>query len=407
MDRELPHWRYTEVFEVKLRSGAVGIGETLLYYTWGRTDEEDVSRALGKNAVDLLWDDSLGAGLQIGLFDAVARTAGVPIHRLLGPQVHETTPLSWWNIDMEANDMASECALAHKQGYMAYKTKGRPWFDIWKQMDLATKGVPAEFKIDMDFNDTLRDADRGIPILKRLDEYPQIDIYETPIPQGDVEGNVRIRAETRAQIALHYGNPSPRVCVEKGACDGFVIGGGASRVMKQGSFAGEVGMPFWLQLVGTDITAAYSLHFGGVLTQARWPAVNCHQLYTHSLLTKPIVVKNGHAAVPDGPGLGFDLNREMVEKFRVEKPKTRPEPRRLIETTFPDGRVMYLANDGSVNFMLRRGNNGEIPYYVDGADTRGVPDDGSARWSELWEKSQKAPYFEKRQLGVRADGNSR
>ena len=74
------------------------------------------------------------------------KTAGVPIHRLLGPQVHETTPLSWWNIDMAADDMASECAEAYRQGYRSYKTKGRPWFDIWKQMDASSKVVPPRLR---------------------------------------------------------------------------------------------------------------------------------------------------------------------------------------------------------------------------------------------------------------------
>jgi galactonate dehydratase len=394
MDRELPHWRYTEIFEVRLLSGAVGLGETLLYYTWGATGDDDVQRALGKNAVDLMWDDSLGAGLQIALFDAVARTADVPVHRLLGRQVHESTPLSWWNIDTSVEDMASECLEAYKSGYMSYKTKGRPWFDVWKQVDAAAKVVPEAFKIDMDFNDTLLDAERGIPILKDLEKYPQIDIYETPIPQSDVEGNRRIREATRVKIGLHYGTPSPRVVVEKGVCDGFVIGGGASRVMTQGSFSAQVGMPFWLQLVGTGITAAWSLHFGAVLSHATWPAVNCHQLYTHQLLKAPLVVEKGFAKVPTGPGLGYELDRDAVARFRVDKPASRPEPRRLIRTTWPDGRRMYIANDGTVNFMLRRGIEGKIPYYRRGADTTRVPDDGTPKWRELWEKAQKDPYFE-------------
>ena len=393
MDRELPHWRYAEIFEVRLRSGAVGLGETLLYYTWGATGDEDVKRALGGNAVELMWNDSLGAGLQIALFDAVARTADVPIHRLLGRQVHERTPLSWWNIDTSAEDMASECLEAYRSGYMSYKTKGRPWFDIWKQVEEAVKVVPEAFKIDMDFNDTLLDAERGLPILTDLEKYPQIDIYETPIPQSDVEGNRRIRAATRVNIGLHYGTPAPKVVVEKGVCDGFVIGGGASRVMAQGSFSAQVGMPFWLQLVGTGITAAWSLHFGAVLSHATWPAVNCHQLYTHQLLKDPLVVEKGHARVPSGPGLGYELDRDAVARFRVDKPPSRPEPRRLIRTRWPDGRRMYIANDGTVNFMLRRGQQGQIPYYQRGADTELVPDDGTPRWRELWETARNGPHF--------------
>ena len=99
MSRELPHWRWSEICEVTLTSGQVGLGETLLYYTWGATGDDDVQRAQGGNAIGLMWDDSLGAGLQSALMDAVAKTASVPIHALFGEKVNARTPLSWWNID--------------------------------------------------------------------------------------------------------------------------------------------------------------------------------------------------------------------------------------------------------------------------------------------------------------------
>ena len=395
MSRELPHWRYVEIFRVFLKSGKVGIGETLLYYTWGVSNDDHIKRVLGKNAAEHMWNDGLGAGLQSALFDAVAKTLEVPIHRLLGRKVHERTPLSWWNIDMAVDDMASECREALRKGYLSYKTKGRPWFDIWKQVDTAARAVPEAFKIDMDFNDTLLTAERGMKIIKDLEKYPQIDIYETPIPQGDIEGNKKIRAATRVHIAMHYGNPAPQVAVREGVCDGFVIGGGASRVMHQGGFATEAGMPFWLQLVGTGITAAYSLHFGAVLGQARWPAVNCHQLYTHSMLSKDIEVKDGSAQVPDTPGLGYELDEDAIEKFRTEKPARRPDPPRLIETSWPDGRRMYIANNGKVNFMLGPGAQGKLPYYEPGVDSRLVENDGSEEWKRLYAEARKAPYLTK------------
>ena len=395
MSRELPHWRYVEIFRVFLKSGKVGIGETLLYYTWGVSNAENIRQVIGKNAAEHMWNDGLGAGLQIALFDAVAKTMEVPVYRLLGRKVHDRTPLSWWNIDMAVDDMASECKEALRKGYLSYKTKGRPWFDIWKQVDTAAKAVPEAFKIDIDFNNTLLTAERGMKIIKDLEKYPQIDIYETPIPQGDIPGNKKIRAATRVHIAMHYGTPAPKVAIGEGVCDGFVIGGGASRVMHQGGFSTEAGMPFWLQLVGTGITAAYSLHFGAVLGQARWPAVNCHQLYTHSMLAKDIEVKDGFAEIPAGPGLGYDLDEDAIEKFRVEKPSRRPDPPRLIETSWPDGRRMYIANNGLVNFMLRPGMQGKLPFYEAGVDSRLIEDDGSQEWKRLYSQARKGPYLTK------------
>lgn len=388
MDRELPHWRYIELCRVKLKSGQTGVGETMLYYTWGVPSETDVKRIVGKSAIEVMWDDTLGAGLQMALFDAVGRTAEVPVHALMGRQVHSTTPLSWWNIDTSAADMASECQEARKLGYVSYKTKGRPWFDIFEQLETATRALPAEFKIDMDFNDTLLTAEKGMSILRRLAKYPQVDIYESPIPQSDIPGNQKIVQNTRVQIAMHYGSPKPRLVVESGCCDGFVAGGGASSLTAAGRFCGEVQMPFWLQLVGAGLTAAYSLHFGGVLRQARWPAVNCHQLFEDDLLQEPITLQNGLAAVPDKPGIGYEVNWDTVERLKVDRPKSRPEPHRLIETTWADGKRMYTASNGKVNFMLTAANEGKYPYFAAGADTRLVPNNNSPEWRERYKKAR-------------------
>ena len=122
MARELPHWKYFEIFEVELHSGQVGYGETMLWYTHHAPTDDDVKRALGRNAIELLWDDSLGSGLQMALFDAVGRAAGVPIHSLFGDKVHDRTSLSWWDFDMPAEDWATECQEALRLGYTAFKT---------------------------------------------------------------------------------------------------------------------------------------------------------------------------------------------------------------------------------------------------------------------------------------------
>ena len=396
MDREIPHWRWREIFELELGSGKVGIGETLLHYTWGGSTDKAVKRVRGKNAVDFMWDDSLGAGLQMALFDAVARTLEVPVHRLLGSQVHHQTPLSWWNIEMPVDDLVSECKLAHSQGYLAYKTKGRPWFDLRKQVEAVVAALPEEFKVDMDFNDTLLDAERAIPILLDLERHKHIDIYETPIPQKDVEGNRKICEATRVPVALHYGRPPLDVVVREKCGDGFVLGGGARRTMTRGAAAAQVDLPFWLQLVGSGPTAAFSLHFGAVLSHATWPAVNCHQLYVDDLLTQPIKVEKGMAKVPNTPGLGYELDRDALEKYRVEKPKERPDPPRVIQISWPDGRRMYLASgEGKVpvNFVIRCANRGEMPYYEPGVTTTLLHDDGTEKWRKIYRKAIEKPFM--------------
>jgi galactonate dehydratase len=255
--------------------------------------------------------------------------------------------------------------------------------------------VPDSFHIDMDFNETLLDSQRAIPILKDLQAYPQVQIFETPIPQRDIKGNRAIRRATRVAIAMHFGDPPLAAGLKHDLCHGFVISGGASRVVQQGAAAAMADKPFWLQLVGTGITAAFALQLAAVLSHARWPAVTCHQLYAHSLLAQPIVVREGLAGVPEGPGLGYDIDWRAVDRFRVDKPPRRPDPPRLIETSWPDRRKMYIANTGRVNFMLDLARQGQTPYFQRGAATRLVPNDGGDRWRRLYEQARREPLLVK------------
>ena len=163
--------------------------------------------------------------------------------------------------------------------------------------------------------------------------------------------------------------------------------------MTRGRFCEEVDLPFWLQLVGTGLTAAYCLHFGGVLRKATWPAVNCHQLFTHSLLEEPIVVEDGHATVPDTPGIGVSLDRDALERFRVEKPERRPDPERLVEIGWPDGRRLYVASNDTVNFVLNAANAEQIPFYERGVNTVLKPDDGTPDWRKLYERACRGPVM--------------
>ena len=396
MARELPHWVYSEICEVELANGITGFGETMLYYTWGTTSDSDVAFAKDKNAADIMWNDDLGAGLQIACFDAVGKSLGVPVHALLGKQVHQTTPVAWWDIDLPPEDVATETKAAAAAGYKAFKTKGRPWFDIWQQAKQGNDAAPDGFSITFDYNDTLLDAERGIPILKHLEQYPITKMVETPIPQGDISGNQRICAETKAAVAMHYGNPKPVMAIREKVCHGFVIGGGASRVMNSGGVAAMANMPFWLQLVGSTITGVWSLHFGAVLSHATWPAVNCFQLYAKSPIKQPITVKEGFSSIPDGPGLGVELDWKVIKQYTVTKPKSRPEPQRLLETRWPDGRKMYVASNGGVNYMLRKFMKpNDLPYFEAGVTTHLLFDDGSKEWQDLYARAWVKPVLSK------------
>ena len=124
MERELPHWRYSEICTVTLASGKKGHGETMLYYTWGVTEDDDVKRAIGKNAREIMRDDSLGAGLQMALFDAVGKTLDEPVHALLATEkLYDKTPLSWWNIMSQLTIVPEELIIPIKSSLVAVQER--------------------------------------------------------------------------------------------------------------------------------------------------------------------------------------------------------------------------------------------------------------------------------------------
>lgn len=391
-----PQWRYFELVEVELESGHIGHGETMLFYTWGKSTSADADSALGKNAADLLWDDSLGSGIQMAVFDAVGKALDIPIHALLGDKVRDHVPLSWWATDMNGEDWVSECERAIEAGYTNIKLKARPWWDLRASVEQLSKNLPDSITIDLDFNGTLLNSDQAIPLLQELIQYPQIGVIETPIPQSDVEGNKAIRDAIDVDLAMHYGSPPvfdqsppPLTAVSEDVCDGFVLTGGCKQLMEEGAVAKMADKPVWLQLVGTGITAAFTMHLGAVLESATWPAVTCHQLHKTSVLNNSITVQDGTAEVPTGPGLGVEVHSGTIESQRINESEAEPDPSRLIKTQFPERPAMYFANYEPQ--MKGYAQQGEFPYFLPGVETKNMPDDGSEDWQKIHAQALASP----------------
>ena len=213
-------------------------------------------------------------------------------------------------------------------------------------------------------------------------------MFETPIPQEDILGNRQIRQAVNRPVAMHFGSPPFITAVREEVCDGFVIGGGKSLTMRQGQCAAEVSMPFWLQIVGNGLTTTWDAHLGSVLTHARWAAISCINMYSHHLLTEPVQVINGHQRVPDGLGLGVEVDEAAVEQYRVPQETldeharqgqlyTHPKPRLINTIVYPDGTCIHMDYPSAPG------------TYVEGVRTEIWEDDGSQEWQNLHQRIQK------------------
>jgi galactonate dehydratase len=386
--RWLPHIRYFDIFEVTLESGHVGHGETMRFGSWEQSTLADVDRALGEPAIDLFWDGSLGAGLQMALFDAVGRAVGAPAHRLLGDRVRDQVPLSWWSMDLPPEGWVAEGKVAHRKGYDTIKLKGRPWFDIREGVERLSKVLPEWFSIDIDFNETLLDAEHAIPLLENLDTIPQLNCVESPIPEDRHDGYLAIREAIETDVAMHYGeasmdpSPPPTTALCDGVCDVFVGGGGPNDFLEQDNVLGAWGLPFWMQLRGTGISAAYTIQIGTVLEQATWPAITRHQVYADDLLVNPIEVVDGAATYSDNPGLGYEVDTDAIARFEVDPPESRPTERTLIEVSREGGDTMYFVDTSQMQELALKG---EFPFYERDIRARVVPEGEYDDWEERYQ----------------------
>ncbi len=394
MQNWLPEWRISQVCKITFDNGVVGWGETMPNYTWGKVPDNIEERIMDREAAELLWQDNLGAGVQMALFDALGKTLNVPVYHLLGQKVREWCPISWWAMDMPPRDWAEECAEAVAQEYTSAKLKARPWFDLHAALQAIFEVVPPGFILDLDFNGTLDNAANAVKFLETLAQYEQVAMFETPIPQEDVAGNAQIRRRINRPVAMHYGNPPIMTTLQEDVADGFVLSGGASTLTKHAHICEEANKPFWLQLVGTGLTTTWAAHLGAVLPQARWPAITCLNLWEAQLISPSIEVRGGFYRVPEGPGLGVEVDQAALERYRVDYSSLQP-PRLVHRYIRANGEVTYYAQDRRA---LRPAYAADAqPISEPGSRLEVVVEDGSESFQQLYEAVQNGHTVRRRE----------
>ena len=359
MERARIHlWSEIEVVHVTLDSGVEGVGETIVNYTWGRPDRPE--RVVGRNPAELMWEDGCGAGLQMALFDAVGKELGVPVNRLLGDPVRSQIPISHWGHDMPPELYAQEAKMAVDLGYVSMKIKARPWFDVRETLQRMSTSTPDDFEIDTDWNDFLLSAPLAIPVMQELvQDFSKLSLVEGPLPVEDSTGNRNLMEAINIPVAHHYSDSLVKRILDGKVCDGFVMAGGVTQVIRGGYTAASLNMPFFLQMVGTGLTTAMAAQLGSILSHAQWPAITCHEIYEDDLIVRPLTVRCGFLEVSDQPGLGVTLDMEAVQRYAMEGHE-RSVPSRVLKFSRTNGMEVYFSddshNESSVWSYFRQGN---------------------------------------------------
>lgn len=381
MHRANTHGERLCVYRLETDDGIVGYGEDRA--------RQDCSGLIGANPFALLNNDSVGMGPQMAMLDVVGKAAGVPAHALLGDQVRDRCPVSWWDIDMPAEDFVAEAEESVRRGYTSFKMKARPWFDIVEQVQAVAEVVPPDYRFDLDFNGFLLDQARAETVLAKLEDMPNVGMYESPFRlHQDLDGARILRQQLRKPLIEHFRED----VLHARCCDGFVIGGGCTELRRRAILAAEFNKPFWLQIVGSGITAAFALHIGSVCSHAQLPYITCHELWEHSLLAEPLAPVDGYVAVPDTPGLGIQVDEKALERHRVDPDEPTPkqrylEQKRILQISWPGSagtrRVLEFTAEDLYQPQFYQGN---IPGFMRGAKLEVMEDDGSAAFRKAHEK---------------------
>ena len=384
------------LYRVELEGGFVGYGD-------GMGEAQDASVFVGADAIAGLRTIQHG-GVQMALYDAVGKALDVPAHALMGRQVRTRIALGYWTAEVPPDVLARHAAEAASVGYKVYKTKCRPWWDPVAQVEAAAAAIgDSGLRLWLDFNGHLRDSRQAIQVLEELSRHDCVAGFESPIPQRDVRGYQEIRAAIDRPIAAHYGAGCCHVSsipgwdpgvpaaeqIRRGQNDAFVLGGGdVEAIRERAAVADQATLPFWIQTIGSGLRAAWLAHVASTLQQATLSSLAARPIWQRDITALPPIV-SGQMQVPAGPGLGAEVDEDLIEELR--NLPTPPQPRRITTVISPDGTRTHYNSEQQRHeaFHMR-----EAHGFTRGIRLETWVDDSSSDFEDLFVRCNESPVVD-------------
>jgi muconate cycloisomerase len=263
--------------------------------------------------------------LETAMWDAWARTLGLPLHALLGGRCRDSLPVTW-AIGAADPDVVVDEALARIEsgGHASIKLKMgalEPVADTARIEKIASSLVQVT-SVRVDLNGAW-DELTATRLLPRL-EQAGIDLVEQPTPAWDVDALARLCALLRIPVMADESLRSDHdalILAARRAADVFSL-----KIGKSGGYLATRRIAAVAQAAGiachggTGIESSLGTLAGAHLL-ATLPAVTYGSelfgplLMTDGLLAEPLDYRDGALHLPDGPGLGIDLDEDRVARY--------------------------------------------------------------------------------------------
>jgi L-alanine-DL-glutamate epimerase-like enolase superfamily enzyme len=272
------------------------------------------------------------SGVDIALHDLAGKALGVPVYRLLGGRYREKVRVyaSYMSRDLSDAEYARRAAQAMEGGFSGVKIKigARYGFDA-KDPDEDESLVAAVREAIGPKAELLVDANSGysvhtaIKVGRMLERY-RVFHFEEPIPFTDLDGMAQVAAAVDIPIAAgeqHHTRYDFKELLVRGAADivqpDVTKCGGLSEAKKIATLADAFGKYVTTHTTTVGVGLAAHLHF--------WASTpNCRYAQEFNVVAsreRPVFLRtrlapeDGYLAVPDGPGLGVELDEEAVERL--------------------------------------------------------------------------------------------
>jgi len=285
--------------------------------------------------------DMFFAPVEMACWDIVGKDLDRPIYELLGgwtaPGVtrrsvtpeHEDTQtidVAYCVGILPPEESRAHAQKAVEEGYGVLKTKaGRDWREDVDRIVAMHEEVDGEldFRLDPNQGWSLEDAVRVGAALEDAGVYLQY--MEQPIRVDAHTSLARLRQRTRQPIGPNedtYVAHNLRELIERGALDVAVLdmtpAGGITAVRQLAGIAEDAGVPAVHHCAfDLGIRTAAIAHTVSSVPGFTLPADTVYYAWEDDVLEDRLTLENGRIEVPEGPGLGIDVDPDKLAEYRI------------------------------------------------------------------------------------------